>query len=162
MIVSSLVQAILELPPELTVILVAALPLVELRGAIPLGFTLGLSPLETLVLAVVGNLLPIPFVLLLMQPVGERLRRTRTFRGAVEWLYRRTHARSGLIKRYGVLGLVIFVAVPIPTTGAWTGAIAASLLGIRFGQAFPALIAGVILAGGIVVTLTAIGYLAVG
>lgn len=147
-----LAMALAGLPPQGAVFVVAALPVVELRAAIPLGVALGMDPWEAMLTALLGNLLPIPFILLGLEPVTRFLRRRLGMQRAIDWVYRRTRARSGTVRRYGWWGLVFLVALPLPGTGAWTGAAVASFLGYRFRPALLALTAGTILAA-IAVTL---------
>lgn len=141
------------LPPEGAVFVVAALPIVELRAAIPLGVALGMDPWEAMFIALPGNLLPIPFILLGLEPVTRFLRRRLGMQRAIDWIYRRTRARSGTVRRYGWWGLMLLVALPLPGTGAWTGAAVASFLGYRFRPAMLALSAGTVLAALIVTVL---------
>lgn len=146
-----------ELPAELAVLLIAALPVVELRGAIPFGMWAGLPPALAWALGVAGSMIPVFPLLLALGPVCRALHKMRGFRAAVALLYRYSRARGAQVRRYGLWGLVLFVAVPLPSTGAWTGAILASLLGLRFWPAFFAILAGSGLAGVAVVILVAFG-----
>ena len=140
---------------ELMVMLVAAMPLSELRGAIPLGITMGFTPLESTILSIIGNIIPIPFLLKLLEPIMNYLENTKLFSKGVQWVKRRTLKRSrDKIRKYSILGLFILVAIPLPTTGAWTGCIAATLLKIDFKKSLIAIISGVIAAGIIVYTLS--------
>jgi uncharacterized membrane protein len=130
----------------LKVFFTAAAPISELRGAIPLAILdLEVSwPLAFLV-AFAGNLLPVPFILLLLDRI-------------LQAIFAISRRRGGIVERYGLLGLVVFVAIPLPVTGAWTGSIVAYLLGIEFRRAFPAIVLGVFIAGVIVTVLTEIGW----
>jgi len=143
---------IFKLPHEIAVILVGMLPIFELRGAIPLGFYFGLPVLKNFTLSVLGNMIPVVPLLFLLTPVSERLRRIPLWNRFFDWLFERTKKKADLIQKYEALGLALFVAVPLPMTGAWSGVIAASLFKIRFRYAFPAIFIGVILAG-IIVTI---------
>jgi len=139
---------------ELLVLILAAAPISELRGAIPLGISLGFSPIHSAILSVIGNSIPVPFLLLFLRPVFDFFGETKAFGGIISWIKRRTLKRSKNIEKYSALGLFLFVAIPFPTTGAWTGAIAAVLFNIKFRYAFPAIIAGIITAGLIVLALS--------
>jgi uncharacterized membrane protein len=139
---------------ELTVFFIAAMPVFELRGAIPLGVGMGISPWKTYFLSVAGSLLPAPFLLLFLDPIFRFLRSTRLFRRFINWTVKRSLKKGEQIKRYSLLGLVLFVAIPLPSTGVWTGCIAASLIGLRFIQAFPAVALGTSIAGLIVLAVT--------
>lgn len=150
------------LPAEAVAFLMAAVPVAELRGAIPWALTPpplggGLSWQEAYIWSVMGNLLPVPFLLWLLGPLCERLRRWGPMDMFLGWLFARTR-RGKLVERYGPLGLVLFVGIPLPVTGAWTGAVAAFLFGVPFKRALPAIALGVMLAGA-VVTLASLGII---
>lgn len=139
---------------ETLVFLTAMMPVVELRGAIPLGISLGMNPVEACAVAVLGNIVPVVPVMLFLRYAAAWLQRFQSVRRASEWFFARTRARSGLVQKYGPLGLVLFVAVPLPSTGAWTAAVAAFLFGIGIRKAFIAISLGTALAGLIVTGLT--------
>jgi len=141
------------------VFLVAAAPISELRGAIPLAILdLDISWHVAFLVAIAGNLLPVPFLLLFLGPVSRLLSKVKVFEIIINWIFRLSRRRGGIVERYGLIGLVLFVAIPLPITGAWTGSIVAFLLGLRFRRAFPAIVLGVFIAGVIVTTLTVIGW----
>jgi uncharacterized membrane protein len=143
----------------LKVFFTAAAPISELRGAIPLAILdLEVSwPLAFLV-AFAGNLLPVPFILLLLDPIARVVSRVKLLDRILQAIFAISRRRGGIVERYGLLGLVVFVAIPLPVTGAWTGSIVAYLLGIEFRRAFPAIVLGVFIAGVIVTVLTEIGW----
>lgn len=148
-----LVDAVRGLPAPLAVLVVAMVPIAELRGAIPLGIGVyGMAPAEAFVVAVVGNLLPVPAILFLLDPVSSWLRRhSKLFDRFFEALFSRTRTKySGRFERYRDYALVTFVAIPFPLTGAWTGALAAFLFGVRARRAIPLIAVGVVIAGCIV------------
>lgn len=141
--------------------LVAILPIVELRGAIPAGIAMGLTPLACFVAAVLGNMLPVPFIILLTRRVFAWLkRRGGTLGRAVLWLETRAHNKSDLVIKYRSIGLCLLVAVPLPGTGAWTGALVAAILDMPLRSALPTILLGVMIAGIIVLGLT-MGVIAV-
>ena len=144
---------------ELVIIFVAALPVFELRGSIPLAlFTFGFDPLTAFLLSVVGNMIPVIPLLLYLEPVSNYLRRWRIGDIFFTWLFERTHRKhSAEFEKYGSIGLAIFVGIPLPATGAWTGCAAAFIFGFKFKNAFLAILAGVIIAGAIVTALTVMG-----
>ncbi len=145
--------------PELVVFIVAMLPIVELRGAVPIGNNLFCLPLwKTLVLAITGNILPILLVLLLLERIVVLLSHIRLFGRFFNWLFQRTRKRSGVIARFEFWGLVVFVGIPLPMTGAWTGSVAAVLLGIPYWRALLGIFIGILLAAGIVTTLSLLGW----
>lgn len=137
----------------LTVILTALLPLVELRGAIPVGVALGIGPLQSFLLGLLGSMLPVPAILFLIRPILNYLRDT-AFKGWTEKLISRSLMKSGKIQRYGFWGLILFVAVPLPGTGVWSGALIAALLDMRFKLALPAILLGNAIAGFIIMLLS--------
>lgn len=142
----------MNIPLELGVFLTAALPVSELRGAIPLGLLNGMPVYKTYLIAVAGNFLPVIPLLLFLSPVSEYLQRFPVWKRFFSWLYGRTRRRAEVVQKYEALGLMLFVSVPLPITGAWTGCVAASLCGIKLKYAVPAVFCGILLAG-IVVTL---------
>ncbi|WP_026479009.1 COG2426 family protein [Alkaliphilus transvaalensis] len=139
---------------ELMVLLIAAMPLMELRGAIPVGVSLGMHPLHATLLGILGSLIPVPILLIYVRPVFTFLRSTRPFRKFVDRTVEKTLRKSDKIRKYSAWGLMIFVAVPLPTTGVWSGCLAAVLLNIPFKIAFPAIIIGTTIAGSIMFVLS--------
>jgi len=144
----------------LVVVLTAALPLVELRGAIPVAIGVyHFDPVTAYVLGVLGNVLPVPLVLQVLGPATALLRRAAVLDRFVGWLFARTRKRhSAMIARLGAAALVLFVAVPLPATGAWTGALVAHVFGIPCKYAFPLIAVGVCIAG-VIVTLATLGVI---
>ena len=137
-----------------TTFFMAMLPVVELRGALPVGVAAGLSVPAALVIAIVGNMVPIPFILLLIRRIFAWLRSFPKLGALIEKLERRAHLKGETVKKYRTIGLIILVAIPLPGTGAWTGALVADVLDIRLRTAIPAIFAGVCIAGVIVAALT--------
>lgn len=133
---------------------IAAIPVVELRGAIPAGVALGLEPQLACGAAIVGNLLPVPFIILLVRQAFDLLRKHPFFATKIDALERRAHLKGRLVRKYRLLGLTLFVAIPLPGTGAWTGALVAAFLNIRLRNALPAITLGVLIAGGLVTLMT--------
>lgn len=151
----SILREVLEfLSIELTVILVAALPLIELRGAIPVGISLGLSPIHAALISFIGSMIPVPFILFAIRPIFSYMKTTDTFRKLAHRLTRRSKKARGRIEKYGYLGLLLFVSIPLPGTGVWSGSLAAALLGLRFKYTFPIIFLGNMIAGLIVMTLS--------
>lgn len=144
----------------LWVFLISAAPIVELRLAIPLAIeTYNIPWYYAFPICVAGNLLPVPFLLRFLGPLSNTISRIGIFRSLIQWVFRYTRQRGGLVEKYGRLGLVLLVAVPLPGTGAWTGAIVAFLLGIDFKISFYCIFTGVIIAGIIVTVLTLLGWI---
>ena len=143
----------------LQVFFTAAAPISELRGAIPLGIEVhDISWPIVFVVAIAGNLLPVPFLLLFLDPVTRLLSKVKLFERIINWFFERTRKRGKFIERYERIGLTLFVAIPLPITGAWTGSILAFLLGLSFWRAFISIALGVLIAGAIVTALTMIGW----
>lgn len=140
-----------DLSPQWVTVIVGALPIAEVRGAIPVGVAMQLSLSQAFGWAVLGNLVPIVPLLLFLKPVSEWLRRFPLWKRFFDWLFARTAKKAALIQRYEALGLFLFVAIPLPLTGAWTGCVAASLFKLPFRLAFLAISAGV-LAAALIVT----------
>ena len=154
-----LLEWVQQLPPPLAVFVVAMLPVFELRGGIPVGYAMGMdSPLLIYLVAVAGNFVPVVPILTLLGPAERLLRRFKTMDRFFDWLFRRTVSRSDLIKKYESLGLILFVAIPLPMTGAWTGSIAAYLFKLPLRMAIPCIILGILIAG-IVVSLASQGVI---
>ena len=133
---------------------IAAVPVVELRGAIPAGIAAGLDPWLACGAAIFGNLLPVPFIILLVRQVFDRLRKHAFFAPKIDALERRAHLKGRLVRKYRLLGLMLFVAIPLPGTGAWTGALIAAFLNIRLRHALPAITLGLLIAGSLVTLMT--------
>lgn len=150
-IVSELVA---KVPNEWAVFIIAAIPVIELRGAIPVGMAMDMNWKVVYLLSVLGNILPVPFIIWFMRPVFSFLRKARCFKGIVQWLENRTMKKAESVMKYSAFGLFVFVALPLPGTGAWTGAMIASMLDMRMKYALPSIILGVIAAGILVMTLS--------
>ena len=142
------------LSKELIVMGTAALPVIELRGAIPVGLALGLDVWTTFIFAYLGTLVPVPVLLFFLRPVMDYLKQTRLLRWLAVWLEERTHRKSASVRKYSLIGLFFFVAVPLPTTGVWTGSMIAAFLNIRILYAFPVIALGNLIAGLIVMFIS--------
>ncbi len=149
----------LGLSPELAVLLLAMLPIFELRGSVPVGILLFKLPvLETAFYSILGNMIPILFLLLLFEPVYKWFSRFKSLDRLFEWVFKRTRRKGKLIERLEVVGLILFVSIPLPVTGAWTGSVAAFLFEIPFWKALPAILCGVMIAC-VVVSLASLGVI---
>lgn len=133
----------------------AMVPVIELRGAIPYGVIAGLSVHTAFILAVLGNLAPIPVLIVFTRKVFEWLRtKSEKLDGLVKRLEAKADKNKAIVEKSEFLGLMILVAIPLPGTGAWTGALVAAMLDMRLKRAMPAIILGVLIAGVIVTTIT--------
>ncbi len=136
-------------------LVVAMVPVIELRGAIPMGVGMGLDVPFALVAALIGNMIPVPFIILFIRPVFTFLRKkSAKFDRLVSFFETKAKKNAKLVYRYEIVGLIILVAIPLPGTGAWTGALVASFLDIRLKTAVPAIFCGVLIAGIIMCTLS--------
>jgi len=144
---------------ELVVLIISALPILELRGAIPVAINLfNFHWYYAVLLAIIGNLIPVPLILLFLNAVVRFLSRVSFFDRFFQWLFAYTRKRGGIIERYERIGLALFVAIPLPITGAWTGSLAAVLFGLKFKHAMLSIFIGVLIAGIIVTCLSLLGW----
>lgn len=141
----------------LATFIVSMLPIVELRGAIPVGVAFGLPVWQAAVISVVGNIIPAPFIIAFIRIIMDWLRtKSKTMQKFVAWLEKKgTGPKADKIRKAEFWGLMMFVAVPLPGTGAWTGSLIAALLDIRMKRALPPITLGVVIAGVIVSLATA-------
>ena len=139
----------------LMVFLLSMTPVLELRGAIPLGFALGLDPAVTAVLAIIGNMLPTPFIILFSRRIFLWLRINWPWLGRViDKIEHRAERKIPTVQKYAIFGLCLFVAIPFPGTGAWTGALISAMLDIRLKRAIPCILLGVLIAAAIVTLIS--------
>ena len=150
------------LPAEWVTFIISMLPVVELRGSIPWALTFGdMTWQAALIWSLVGNTIPIIPLLLLLDPISKWLRRFTIFDKFFEWLFSRTQRRGAkVMEKYKAFGLAIFVGIPLPGTGIWTGAAAAFVFGVPFKLALPAIFGGMLFAG-IMVTLASVGAIGI-
>lgn len=143
------------LKARLLTILMAMMPVVELRGAIPAGVGFGLSLPESFVLSLIGNILPIPFAILFTRRIFAWLRtKSKWLNSLVSRLEAKAEKNKDMVLKYQFWGLVLLVAIPLPGTGAWTGGLVAAMLDMQLKRAMPAIALGVLIAGVIVLSLT--------
>ena len=145
---------------ELCVFFCAMLPIIECRGAIPLGWALGLPWWQTCLFSLAGNLLPVPFILLFIRAILRWMRKSRIqlFQKIAGWLDRKVEKHKGTIEKYSYWGVLIFVAIPLPGTGAWTGTLIASVLGMEPKKSFVAAVGGVLVATTIMAVIMYCGF----
>jgi len=144
---------------ELIVIIISALPVAELRGALPVAINLFHMPWYwAFCLAIIGNLLPVPVLLLFLESLAKTISQLDIGKRLVNWVFEHTRQRGVVIEKYERIGLMLFVAIPLPLTGAWTGSVAAFLFGLKFNHAFFSIFWGVIIAGAIVTCLCLLGW----
>ena len=129
-------------------------PVFELRGALPVGVGMGLSPWTALIVSIIGNMVPVPFIILFIRKILEWMKRFDAFRRIAEKLEAKAKKHEDKIAKYEALGLFVLVAIPLPGTGAWTGSLVAALFDLRLRSAVPVIFAGVVCAGLIVFFIT--------
>ena len=140
---------------EAIVFIISMIPILELRGGFLVAGPLLGVPVETaLPLCIIGNIIPVPFILLLITPIFTWMKGTKLFKPMVEKLEAKAMSKKDRIQKAQFWGLVLFVGIPLPGTGAWTGSLIAALLGIKFKKAFPAVILGILLATVIMVFIS--------
>ncbi len=135
--------------------LMSMVPVVELRGGIPFGVSLGLPVWVAFLASVVGNMVPVPFIIVYIRSIFAFMRKKMPrFNSLVDKLEKKAHLKGDLVTKYRFLGLCILVAIPLPGTGAWTGALVAAFLDMRLRDSVPAIALGVVIAGLIISLLT--------
>ena len=135
--------------------LVAMVPVVELRGAIPFGVVRGLNLWTAIIASILGNLIPVPFIILFIRKIFAWMRaHMPKLDGLVIRMEKKAEKNRAAVEKYAFWGLVILVAIPLPGTGAWTGALVAAMMEMRLKRAFPAIAIGVAIAGVIVSVIT--------
>lgn len=142
---------------EAIVFIVSLLPILELRGGIIAGFLLGLDLMPSFLIAFIGNIIPIPFILLFIKFIFKVLKKTR-MKGIIEKLENKAISKSDKIQKYAYWGLLLFVGIPLPGTGAWTGSLIAALLNMDIKKSFFIIVLGVIMAG-IIISIFSYGLL---
>ena len=145
----------------LKTLFIGMLPVLEIRGAIPVGVAAGLDPWSAFFVGFVGNMLPVPFLILLTRKIIELMKKHHILDKLTSFLERKGSQKAQAVQKYSFWGLFILVAIPLPGTGAWTGALVASLLDMRLKRALPAIAMGVIVAG-LIVLLATYGVVSVG
>ena len=137
--------------------IVSMVPVIELRGAIPLGVLNGLDVGTAMVISIIGNLVPVPFIIIFIRKIFKWMQtKSETLAKVVHKMEEKADKKKDQVLKYEFWGLLILVAIPLPGTGAWTGALVAAMLDMRLSRAFPAILLGVIIAG-IVVTMATYG-----
>jgi uncharacterized membrane protein len=147
----------LHLNKEVITLVVSMMPVFELRGSIPLAVLHFNMPVaKAFLISWIGNLIPVLPIIYFLEPIRKILSHIRIMDRFFTWFYARTYKRSKKVMRLGAIGLTLFVAIPLPVTGAWTGSVAAILFDIKPRYAFPAIILGVTIAGLVVTSLVSL------
>ena len=142
-------------------VLVSMVPIIELRGGIPFGVALGLNPWVAFLACIIGNMIPVPFIIVYIRRIfGWMRRRLPRLDGIVDRLEKKAHLKGRKVTKFKYIGLFLFVAIPLPGTGAWTGALAAAFLDMPLRKALPSIFLGILAAGFLVTGLT-YGFLSI-
>ena len=144
---------------EILVFIISLMPILELRGGLIAAALLNLSPLKSYIICIIGNILPVPLILLLINKILSWMRNSKHFNKIANWLDKKVEKHKGQIEKYGYLGIVLFVGIPLPGTGAWTGSLIASALEMNKKKTFIAVCVGVIMAS-IIMMILSFGILA--
>lgn len=139
---------------EILVFIISLMPILELRGGLIAAALLGLSPLKSYIICMIGNILPVPFILLLINKILSWMRTSRHFSKIANWLDKKVEKHKGQIEKYGYLGVILFVGIPLPGTGAWTGSLIASVLEMDKKKTFISVCIGVLMASIIMMILS--------
>ena len=141
---------------EILVFIISLMPILELRGGLLAAALLGLDPLPSYIISIIGNVIPVPFILLLITKVLAWMRNSKVkfFNKIANWLDEKVEKHKGQIEKYGYWGVVLFVGIPLPGTGAWTGSLIASVLNMDKKKTFLAVMAGLIMASVIMMILS--------
>ncbi len=132
--------------PYLIIFIVSMIPILELRGGLIVASLLHVKLVEALPICIIGNLIPVPFILLLIVKIFAVMKKTRVFRGLITRLENKAMNKSDALEKGEFLGILLFVGIPLPGTGAWTGSLIAALMGVERKKAVPAILLGLLLA----------------
>ena len=143
---------------DIVVFIISMMPILELRGGLLAASILNISLVKGLIICIIGNVLPIPFVLLLIEYIFNLFEKFKPTKKIVKWLKNKAMKKSDSIKKYGYVGLILFVGIPLPGTGAWTGSLLAVLLNLDKKKSFVCILAGVFLAS-IIMTIISYGFI---
>ena len=132
--------------PKAVIFIISLMPILELRGGLLAASLLKIPEIEAIPISISGNILPIPFILLFIKHIFKWMKKVNLFRGLIEKLEKRAMSKSDKIQKYEFVGLMLFVGIPLPGTGAWTGALIASLLGIDIKKSSLAILCGILIA----------------
>ena len=151
--------ATIKFGKEILVFIISLLPILELRGGLIAAALLDLRPIPSYIISIIGNIIPVPFILLLINKILSWMRNSKHFNKIAEWLDKKVEKHKGQIEKYGYLGIVLFVGIPLPGTGAWTGSLIASVLEMDKKKTFLSVLIGVFLAS-IIMMILSFGLLA--
>ena len=136
----------LHMSKEVIVFIISMIPILELRGGLVVAALFKINIWKAIVLCIVGNIIPVPFILKLITPIFTWMKKTKLFSPMVHKLEEKSMGKSEKIQKYEFWGLMLFVGIPLPGTGAWTGSLIAALLDMKFSKAIIAVICGIVMA----------------
>lgn len=143
---------------DIIIFIISLMPILELRGGMLAATLLKIPYIRGLIICIIGNILPIPFVLLLLEKILNLFEKWKVTKKIVRWLEKKAQSKRKQIDKYGYLGLILFVGIPFPGTGAWTGSLVAIMLGLDKKKSFICIIVGVVLAS-IIMSILSYGIL---
>lgn len=143
---------------QITIFIISMMPILELRGGLIAASLLNMNPIESYIICIIGNIIPVPFILWFMSKILNWMRGSKLFKRFALWLDKKVEKHKGQIEKYGYLGLVLFVGIPLPGTGAWTGCLIASVLEMDKKKSFLATLAGIFIAS-IIMMLVSFGII---
>lgn len=147
-----------ELGKSITIFILSLLPIIELRGGLIAATLLGVSFFKAFIICFIGNILPVPFILWFIRKILDWMRNVKIFKKIVKWIDRKVENKKSQIEKYGFFGIVLFVGIPLPGTGAWTGSLIAAMLDMDKKKSFIAVLIGVLVAG-IIMSIISYGIL---
>lgn len=139
---------------QVALIIISMLPLIELKGSIPIGLAMGLKPFQTYIYSIIGSIVPSIFILMWIMPIFDYMKKKDSLKKLVAWTEKKAKKKEGNIKKYEYLGLFLFVAIPLPGTGIWMGSLIASILGLKKIKSFLTISVGNVIAGIIIYTFS--------
>ena len=144
---------------EILVFIISLMPILELRGGLLAAALLGLDPIKSYIICMIGNIIPVPFILWFINKILEWMRKSKHFSKIAKWLDKKVEKHKGQIEKFGYLGIVLFVGIPLPGTGAWTGSLIASVLEMDKKKTFISVLIGVFMAS-VIMMIFSYGLLA--
>lgn len=141
----------------LHIFLVAMVPIIELRGSIPIGLSQDLPVAGVVIASIIGNFLPVPFILLFIRKILELMKKIPFLKKIALWIEKKGTKNKSKVMKYASFGLMLFVGIPLPGTGAWTGALVAAMMDMRLKYALPSIFCGILLAAAIVTSVAYFG-----
>lgn len=139
---------------EIAVFIISLMPILELRGGLIAAALLNMNPIESYIISMIGNIIPVPFILWLINKILDWMRNSKHLSKVAKWLDKKLNKHKGQIEKYGYLGLILFVGIPLPGTGAWTGCLVAAGLNMNRKKAFIATLIGILMASIIMMILS--------